>query len=127
MAGRSTATSDLEAQFLFEYRNTPLPRTFRFVENRGRLWLCAYIVPAVLMVAGWCLWSFSSSYGWKTDLLTPGRLAVSTLGLSTASAIALALFSISRGESRSYFAYQPLISACLTILFALVWALTMRH
>jgi len=60
-------------------------------------------------------------------LFTPGRLVVSTLGLSTTSALVLALFSISRGESRSYFAYQPLISACLTILFASVWALTMRR
>jgi hypothetical protein len=124
---RSTVTDDLEAQFLFEYRDFSLPRTFRFVENRGRLWLYAYIVPAVIIAVGWLLWCVSTRYNWRTDILTPVRLIVSTLGLSTTSAIVLGLFSISRGESRSYFAYQPLISACLTILFALVWALTMRH
>ena len=127
MERRNPATDDLEAQFLFEYRNLSVPRTFRFVENRGRLWLSAYIVPAVIIVVGWSLWCISTRYSWMTGILTPGRLAVSTLCLSTTSAIVLALFSISRSESKSYFAYQPLISACLTILFALVWALTLRH
>jgi hypothetical protein len=124
---RSPASDDLEAQFLFEYRDVSLPRAFRFVENRGRLWLAAYLAPAAIIVVGWTLWWISNRYSWKTDLLTPATLAVSTLGLSTTSAIVLALFSISRGESKSYFAYQPLITACLTILFSLVWVLTMWH
>ena len=127
VTNRSNTTDDLEAKFLFEYRDLSLPRTFRFVENRGRFWIGSYVVPLIFVVAGWLVWRISAHYQWETNRLTPATLAVATLGLSTSSAIVLALVSIARGESNSYRAYQPLISAFLVILFATVWVIYYRN
>jgi hypothetical protein len=124
---RAAATEDLEAQLLFEYRNLSLPKTFRFVENRGRFWLAAYIVPAIFIFVGGSLWWISGRYGWGAGILTPKRLFISTLGLSTTSAIVLALVSISRGETNSFYASQPLISAALTIIFAVAWVFVIKN
>lgn len=102
------------------------PKTFRPGEVPGRLWLAAYLVPAACVALGIASAVIEHRLNRSYSLDGPGLITGVTLALSTGSAIGLGLASILRGEGKSYYAYQPLVTAWLVLLFAAIWAVTLK-
>lgn len=103
-----------------------LPRTFREEENRGRLWLAAYLVPAACVALGVAIAAIEHRMNPAYSLDEPGAITAVTLALSTSTAIGLGLASILRGESKSYQALQPLVSAWIVLIFVAIWAVSLK-
>lgn len=114
-------TSDSEAELLFAHPLRVTVKT-RQVENNGRYWLAAYLVPLVLGGAGALVLSLARREAWRSVTDASGMFFLCTLLACSLAAVVFGLISILRKEMNSYYAFQPFICGFLVFVFSVAWA-----